>query len=369
MPANSDIGGNGGDGGYLRHQYPLIAESLIWPELVKSFNFHEHHAKEMKTTSRRHSFFAITCIVASLSVTWATTSSYFVKTLTDQPQLQVTLALASLLLLLAAIGLGKGILFGRRREQWLRHRLAAERLRQFYFQFLLKHRALICGGSEDDLQHLEAERAIALERVNKDVSALVYKQTVLNDTQLEEAALVERELLNAGEDLRRDRLDELRRFWREFRFSWQIEYATEQNMRQPSPLPIFGTIADQEHSVSTLEFVATLAIVSLHCLAVAGQLLGTQAAGVVSTAVLAASLFAIAIVGLQAYRDGVGLTEDLSRNRVYASYTSKLLRDLEHAQRNADLPAEIHIMYEMEDLAYFEMREFLQTHSEARFSL
>lgn len=84
---------------------------------------------------------------------------------------------------------------------------------------------------------------------------------------------------------------------------------------------------------------------------------------------LGASILAILVVGLQAFKDGLGLTNDLSRNRVYASYTAKLLRDFVSAQRIPDRAAQVRIMQEMEDLAYFETREFLYTHSTARFSL
>ena len=64
----------------------------------------------------------------------------------------------------------------------------------------------------------------------------------------------------------------------------------------------------------------------------------------------------------------MGLSDDLSRNRVYASYTAKLVRDFRVAQEKGDGGGQIRIMQEMEDLAYFETREFLYTHSTARFS-
>ena len=83
---------------------------------------------------------------------------------------------------------------------------------------------------------------------------------------------------------------------------------------------------------------------------------------------LGASILAILVVGLRAFKDGLGLSDDLSRNRVYASYIAKLLRDFESAQKKGDRVAQVRIMQEMEDLAYFETREFLYTHSKARFS-
>ena len=119
--------------------------------------------------------------------------------------------------------------------------------------------------------------------------------------------------------------------------------------------------------MSSLEFIATVGIIALQCLAVAAQFFSTGST--VENAVFLASILAVAIVGLQAYRDGMGLTEDLTRNRVYASYSAKLLRDYKKAIQTKSAPAEMRIMAEMEDLAFFETGEFLQTHSSARFSL
>lgn len=369
MRDNSDIAANAEDEQYVLSQYPLISDSLLWPELVQKFMFHERVANETKAASRRSSVYAIICVVFSLCATLISTSPIATNVSVLLPRFSVILACLALILLVLAIGLGKGVLFGARRDQWLRNRLAAERLRHFYFQFLLNHRKWVCRGGELAITRLREKRAIALERVYKDITSDEYMQTVLDDSTLEESFLLERREVGAAEQLQHERLDELRRYWCEFRFEWQIKYATKQTMRKYSTFSLGETVAEKEHWVTRIEFASTLAIVVLQSVAIAGQLSGDAVDFLVPAAVLATSIFAVFIVGLQAYKEGVGLSEDLSRYRMYSSYGSKLFRDWRASHLTDDLAFELRAMYELEDLSYFETREFLRSHRDARFSL
>lgn len=365
---NSDIGRNPNDPAFLRSQFPNIAEALIWPELVETFDRHENAAKLLKTSSRRSSIAAIAAMVTSLLLTLVATSDLIEGVVSAYQGLSRILAVLSLFLLVAAVFLGKGIMLGRRRDEWLRHRIIAERIRQFFFQFLLANRYSICGEGFLSTTELRKTRALALEAVKHTIEGAAYIQIVRDDATLEEARMIE-----TGED--RDvvmdvgKLEEFERYWRRFRFQWQAEYATKQVMRRASPFPMAGSLADQNHTIGTLEFIATVAIVVLQIVAVFSQLFAPPENSLVSVSVLLASVCAIIVVGLLAFKDGMGLTEDLSRNRVYASYVAKLLRDFEVARETDGMAAQFRVMQEMEDLAYFEAREFLHTHSTARFSL
>ncbi len=364
---NSDIGLNPGDEDYLREQFPKMAEIFIWPELAAEFKNHEGKAQEKKSSSRRNSFYAIVFMVLSLSMTITSAAPIMTEWASRPDWLRPFLATVSLLFLVLSVFLGKGILFGRRRDTWLYHRLVGERLRHLYFQFLLEHMREACSQGSLSQQRVIDSRKPVLASAMKKFCAPVYVQIVKGDTNLEEAALLTRITGREEAELDPKKLDEFRKFWIEFRFGWQIGYATEQVGRRASPFPIFGSLADQEHTVSSLEFIATVGIIALQCLAVTTQLFGMGST--VENAVFLASSLAVAVVGLQAYRDGMGLTEDLTRNRVYASYSAKLLRDYKRAVQSESVSAEMQIMFEMEDLAYFETREFLHTHSNARFSL
>ncbi|ETX13160.1 hypothetical protein OCH239_13075 [Roseivivax halodurans JCM 10272] len=365
---NSDLGLNEGDETYLRNQYPKIADHLIWPELQAEFLDHEVAAKSLKTGSRRRSFLAIALITLSLLATLIATSSPLEVFIAADSALAKGLIATSVILLVVALLLGKGILFGRKRDDWLTHRLISERVRQFYFQFLLAHLEEICSTSVLDRQRVLEGRAKSLERVLRRVRAGAYRQTVRDDTTLNEALMIDIPDSQRG-NLDSERYAEIKRFWEELRFNWQAEYSTSTLDRKATPFPLFGSLADQEHTVKTLEFIATLGIVTFQMLAVSSQLLLSSSSDQSQLFVLGSSLLAICVVGLQSYKDGTGLTEDLLRNRAYATYCSKLTRDFKMAELKDDRFAEIHAMREMETLAYFETREFLNTHSRAQFSL
>lgn len=365
---NSDLGLNDGDEAYLRNQYPRIADHLIWPELQQAFLEHEVAAKSLKKGSRRRSFLAILLITLSLSATLISTSSPLEGFVSSYPYLGDGLTAFAVILLIAALLLGKGILFGRKRDDWLTHRLISERLRQFYFQFLLAHLETICGTDIVERQRILNDRAQALERILRRLRTPAYRQIVRDDTALLEGLMIDiPDRKRGGVD--EERYSEMKRFWEELRFAWQTEYSTGVLDRKSSAFPLFGSLADQEHTVNTLEFISTLGIVILQVLAVLSQLAFSTSSIQTQTFVLGASLLAVCVVGLQAYKDGMGLTDDLLRNRAYAAYSAKLTRDFRAAEIKDDRQGELNAMREMECLAYFETREFLNTHSRARFSL
>lgn len=365
---NTDLALNEGDEAYLRSQFPKIADALIWPKLVEDFRHHEEKAKALKKGSRRSSFASIGMIVLSLAITLVATSALFAPLVAEYPSGADAVAISALLLLIGAILFGKGILFGRKRDEWLKHRLIAERLRQFYFQCMLANLSAVCSSSIVEQKRFIDDRAKELDRVLRRLRSPGYRQAVLGDEVLQESRLVDYGEIDSRK-IEPNCMEELYRYWVELRFNWQGEYATHQLDRKVSAFPVFGSLADQVHTVTTLEFVATLGIVVLQVVAVLAQLFVGTNSSEVHISILVASLLAIVIVGLQAYKDGMGLADDLSRNRVYASYTAKLLRDFRTAQEKGDGTSQIRIMQEMEDLAYFETREFVYSHSTAQFSL
>lgn len=362
---NTDIGINADDDAYFRRQYPDISDFVIWPALRDAFTEHEDEAKALKTGSRRNSFLAITLIVLSLTLFLLNNSGFFTDVTPNA--VLITLRVVAVILLILAIFCGKGILFGRKRDQWLTHRVIAERIRQFHFQYLLSHAASICSGGAVQRNAVLRERDRALEKMLRRVDAPDYKQKVRDDGSLEEARLIPLD----EADLRDDgspRARQLKDFWTEMRFEWQSGYATGQLDRKSSSFLLFGSLADQKAALGTLEYTATLGIVVLQVAVAVIQFL-TPPDWALQLPVLVISLLAVAIVGLKAYEDGVNLSEDVSRNRTYAAYASKLLRDFKDARAKHDGQAEFRAMREMEDVAYFELQQFLHVHSAARFSL
>lgn len=373
--ANSDIGINPGDADYLEAQYPRISEVLIWPELVEHFRKHERVAVAKKNSSRWNIVIAIVFMVASLGVTLFSASQISEVWLTPNGQIENALPIISATLLGLSLILGKGILFGGKRDDWLRHRIAAERLRHLYFQYLISNLQGVCSRGRVGIRETIEGRDNELSRVMNKVSDPVYIQSLRVDNSLEEACLLATPSATSIQiDLSDKKIDpkklaEFRRFYQEFRFEWQKRYTAEQMVRKTTPLPLTGSLADQEHSISNVEFAATVLIVVFQIVAVCSNFLFSDSDKLVSVSTLVASILAVCVVGAQAFRDGKGLTEDLSRNRVYDSYITKLLKDYLIAVADNNHWLELRIINEMEHLAYFETREFLLTHSSAKFSI
>ncbi|MBL3706139.1 hypothetical protein GI582_26060 [Sulfitobacter sp. BDSS02] len=365
---NSDLAVNEEDEVYLRSQYPNIAEHLVWPELRDAFKAHETSALLLKKSSRHSSFGAIAFVTASLTLTLIATSALFQPTIALVPNLNKTIAAMSVTFLVLALLLGKGVMFGRKRDNWLRHRLAAERIRHLYFQYLLSNFDKVCGTDVISRRSFFEAREKVLNKALKRIEHSSYVQTVRDDQTLRESRLLDFGRIDSV-PTHIERYHEFIAFWEEFRLEWQENYTTDRVKRNTSSFPLFGSLADQDYTIGTLEFLFTVGIVILQIIAVGTQLFGSSVGLSTQLSVLAASVLAVFVVGLHAYRDGVGLTADISRNRVYGSYTSKIHFDFQRAVRRQDVGSAFRAMKEMEDLAYFETREFLNAHSQAQFSL
>lgn len=368
MKPNSDIGLNEGDAVYLSRHFPLIAKSLIWPELVEAFRNQENLAKENKVSSKRSILISICAFVTSLLVTVTWNSPIVPATARAEMEWNVIVTFLAIVLLVTAIGFGKGMLNWRSRDDWLTHRIFAERLRQVYFQVLISKVSVICrygSFAEDELARI---RGMMLETAVRKFSLMSYRQSIADDATLEESRIFDYD--DADLDaLDEKKLEELFRFWKEMRFAWQIDYANAQVRRSTSEFQFGGSLADQAHAVAKLESIVTILILTLLPVSLALQLAEGGTSMLVPWVVLCSSLLAIIVVGLKAYRDGVCLKEDNSRNRVYASYSEKLFRNFTRYEDRKDRRSQFRVMQEMEDLAYFEMREFLNSHSERRFSI
>lgn len=376
MPINSDIAANDTDAAYLRQQYPTIANVLYWPELVAEFQKREAVAKEKKGISRKDATWAVGLFVLSTTLLQLAGSPL----VDSAARLPGTLVAVSALFLLFAVILGKGLLFGRRKAAWLRERLCAERLRQLHFQFLLFHADKVVSARRMDQDALIADRSRTLGAVVRRLDDDGYIKKVRDDSGLEESDLLETRQASFG-DVDPLAHSEFTRYWTESRFEWQAGYANSQLVEAPTSFALRGSLADRNRATETIEWIFTVLIAFLQLSAIGAQIVlfirstlfsssDTQLFALFTQGILLLiSIFAVLSVGLQSYRDGLSLPSDVGRNRVYASYTTKLLRKFRDVVDEADLKGQLRVMREMEDLAYFEMREFLIQHSKSRFSV
>ncbi|WP_299082950.1 hypothetical protein [uncultured Ruegeria sp.] len=366
---NTDIGTEPEvDHPYFESQFPLVSQFLIWPELVSAFDESENAAKRLKYRVRVFGIIAILLALTGLILATANTvfdfSSHRIVGLeTDDIFSWITLAL-----LFLALVFGKGILFGKNRDVWLSNRLRAERLRQFHFQFIMLNAHAIATDSYSVRQALLSARSKQLERTIKRLRENGYMQSVLDDAELSECFLAER-VLGLEESPNDNALEQLREALLELRFKHQRGYALHQLKKSGSGLSLRGSIADRARGVNNLEFMATLLLLVLQLIAVLLTIIMAQDAPFSQTFAFAASVAALVVVALKSLEEGLHLPQDLTRNRIYAAGCSRLEKEFQTpSMPNGDQAAD-DILRRMEELAYFETREFVITHSESRFSL
>ncbi|GAA6147756.1 hypothetical protein NBRC116586_08180 [Pseudooceanicola nitratireducens] len=369
---NSDLLLNADDEEYLRSQYPDIADRIIWPELKAAFEEHEERAKATKRMSRRSCFVGISFVILSLFTTLMTTSELSHTHLEANPHLSDWLAGAAAILLVLGLVLGRGFVLSAKRDEWLAARQQAERLRQFYFQFMVVHADLVCTGGERAAKKWNEVRNKELERARKTISGNTYTEKIKNDQQLDETFLVgQAQVVATCQPLTMNQslFTQFKAYYREFRIDWQEDYVNLQFNEGAAPLPIFGSLFEREKASNVVESVATIGIVLLQAGAVISQLVGETGSPTTGALVLGSSVLAIVIVGLHAFRDGTAVTSDLLRYRHYRSHLEYARRLFDEADRAEDTAAVIQAALRIEEAAYFELREFLIEHSKLKLSL
>lgn len=369
---NFDLLCNEGDEAYLRHQYPDIADRIVWPALRAAFEEHEERSKATKRVSRRSCFIGILLVVLSLIVTLVGTAELSRDYLQANAQLSGSLAVAAAALLVSGLLLGRGVLFSRKRDEWLSERQQAERLRQFYFQLMVAHADLICTGGERTAEAWREVRDKELGRVRKMFSGNTYTEQVKKDERLEEMFLVDANRITKigkRQSLNRELFDQFKSYYREFRMNWQDDYVKLQFTEGAAPIPLFGSPFEREKLANAVESIATIGIVLAQIGAVLSQLIGGAASVTTEAFVLGSSILAIIIVGLHAFRDGTAVTSDLLRYRHYHSYLEYARRLYDDADQAGETTAVLQAALRVEEAAYFELREFLMEHSKPKLSL
>lgn len=376
MSDNKDLAANANDPERLRLQYPKIAEYLHWPELVEEFTKHDALALAQKGTTRRSATATVLLYVLSAGFLQIA-GSPLIDSNSVFPMILITLAA---LFFFAALYIMSGIPKGHQKDAWLYHRLIAERLRQLHFQFLLFHAGRVVSTSVSDRASVMRERKAALSRVIDRLEDRGYINSVIDDSGLAQSDLLDMHRA-AFADVDTDALKELTLFWETERFGRQVAYTDKQTFMGANKLKFRdGTPAERNRTTEAIEWGALFLIIVLQFFSVItfgallfGNLFSTTASqiltyGVAQLTLLLITLLALLNAGVQTYRDGLLLPPDVSRNRVYGSYCTKLSRKFNEVVAEGDLTGQLRVMREMEDLAYFETREFIIQHSKSRFS-
>jgi hypothetical protein len=269
--------------------------------------------------------------------------------------------------LLSAVGLiwtALLILMPGSKAQWLEHRLRTERLRQFYFQFMISDPGMAVLARNDDaalkawiatrdeaLQALKAwlqrpmqsELTAVIEDVNH---KLVWQRAQWRSPPVVPAAGAG--LAEYFEILRRQRL------------AIQLAYVSEK-------LAVgFGS---PETRLAVLRAAARIGAAGavLSALAAAALLFAGQPPGAFAFRLLTSltGLFGVITIFVKVLEDGLGLRSDIERYRWYRDAVA----DLNGRFNDPDPGSRVAVLRELELISYREMREFLRSHHNARFSL
>lgn len=344
----------------LALHHPALLKVLDWPALRDEFARHDAPADLARKHCRRHGVWAVLCGGVGL-VLAAVTPVLAIPPWLPGPA--VGLAAVGFTVLGAVLG-GLHWIGSRHRSIWLFHRFWTERLRQFYFQFLI-HNIELAGKAVTDkraLERYEAARARALEILVTDtfhdVPSLIED---LEQDRAESQPWLVREWKEpqkpiTGKTQETDLLEALRRQ----RILVQERY-TSINLRDNFSSPKF-----RANAVRSASDLLTLAVVVLAI--VTGALLVSEQSLVpfsVSLSLSASAALSAAVVILRVLDEGLQLRVDTERYEWYLA----AIKALDERFRYADATEKVTVLEEFEHLSYQEFRRFLVSHLRARFLL
>jgi hypothetical protein len=351
-------------------KYPTILHVLDHPELRQRFLEYDEPASRAKRKGRTAGLLAIAFGFSALAM--AALEYPVIHQMGERfPDfLPRALAAASAMCGIIAVLIGSvGILFARRKREWLHHRLMGERIRQFHFQTLVFRLPEILLSVKD----IAAKAAFVSDR------QLWFETFMARIVGNLDAAFVDMigEQEPAEVRLHEDRreptkiheskgLDPLFGAYRELRILHQISYT---NYKLQDDQKIFSELPWRQAQV--LSHISLIAIVVL-CVIDLGVLLGAFFPGSIWTTFVSESInliiiwIALAALSVRAIEQGLQPEREVERYQQYRSAVRAILERFDRAQSQAE---KIQIMEAMEQVAFDELRNFLITNERARFVL
>ena len=331
-------------------KYPTILHVLVHPELQQVFSTYDERANCAKRIGRVAGFGAIGLGFLALGIVAFEQSA-------DEPSTRKILIWLSALCGLSCFVIGSvGVLFARRKREWLHHRFMGELIRQFHFQTFVFRLPQILASLKDAeaKSRFETDRKLWFD---------TFKGRFIGSVDAEFAhttqGIADPWLHGASKPTKiREvkELDPLFDAYYELRIAHQIGYA---DYKLQNDYRIFSPIPRRQAAVlSNLSFawIFLLCVVDIGVLLVGN--LGVNAANVVICIALAA-------LATRAIEQGLQPEREVER---YQQYLSDLRAISDRFNDEAASQTEkIQIMFEMERLVYDEMRNFLLTNERASF--
>jgi hypothetical protein len=352
--------------------YPTILHVLDHPELRLLFSEHDKTANHAKRRGRTAGFWVVAFGFSALAIAALeyplthTTSDHF-----SQPTIiivRLILAAVSAVCGIASVLIGSvGVLYGRRKRDWLHQRLMGESTRQFHFQTFIFRLPEILASLKDEAAKLSfvSERKLWLEafkaRFEGKLDA-IFGSTIDEENGAEHwlyEGLIKPPKLRETRDL-----DPLFDAYRKLRILHQLGYA---DYKLQPDYRIFSAVPLRQAEV--ISHISSASIILLCAISV-GLLLGVifptsvWAAFDSETMNVVVIWIALAALATRAIEQGFQPEREAER---YQQYRSSVRAILEQFDTAGSQDEKIRIMGEMERLAFDEMRNFLITNERARF--
>ena len=344
----------------LELDYPGATRVFDWEALRLLFNSFD--ARANKSWKRRQAFAIIAVSVAGVGAILSATLP--VIELLGADIMRWWFGLSALFSAVGLLWTAILMLMPGSKQQWLEHRLRTERLRQFYFQFMISDPSLAALARSDEaaLKSWTAARGQALR---------AFEAWLQRPMQAELAAVVQDvnhklvwqrarwrsspAALSTGVGLA-EYFDILRRQ----RLGIQLNYVCEKLE------PGFGSPETRLTVLRTAARIGAAGAV-LAALAAAAVLFAEQPAEAFPFRLLTSltALFGVITIFVKVLEEGLGLRSDIERYRWYRDAVA----DLEGRFNDPGPGSRIAVLRELELISYREMREFLRSHYNARFSL
>lgn len=344
---------------------PRAFRVLDWPALRQEFETHDISANRAKKKVNRHGVTA-----AFLSATGASLLALAQLFPASAVQSAVIVVGCGVVFLGGMMGLWH--LIGHSgRARWLLERLWAERLRQFYFQYLINHfdRAIAAMGDDAELGKYRSLRDGALrafiDDTQKNLSARSVTEAVgwladdHDDVQAWGQSVWQVGLVST-DGMMTDDHRELLECLSRGRIGIQEIYS-QLNLKPGSASQ--GHMARrmvQHGNIATFVFVAALTLAGMWILLGDGQRRLPADILIALSGVAAAWGLYFRLVD-----QGMGYSLDAERYELYAEQV-RLVRQRFNAAGN-DVPGKIAPLRQLEIYTYREMRQFLRTHLRSRF--
>jgi hypothetical protein len=342
----------------------LIAPSLVpildWPAIRDSFVAHEEEANRERRHSQRFGMLALLC--AGTGLLFAATAP-----MSEVLDPSATRPLAIIVSTLTLVGGALAIMHwigSKSRSAWLIHRFWTERLRQFYFQFLVNHLNEAAAAMDDEagLSRFHALRSRAFDifrtSVMADVPHLIHATIADEIDRLPWIDPAWRRAQTPRTNA--PRLIELVAALGRARIEIQCRYAEKKLLASYSSPRIRHLVVQ-----TVSDSLSILAILLAPAIGIALIIGYTVSSPLVTVLATSSALAGAGVIILRALGEGLQLRADSERYAWYRLATADLLERF----RGGDTKARIVALREIEHLSYQEMRRFIEAHKKARFLL